>query len=277
MAIDLSTKYLPYVDEQFRVESKRELFTNRDYSWDGAKSIKLYTISTSKMNDYDREGTKNQSSRYGVLENLNATTNTYTLSKDRSFTFPIDALDQNETQQQLQGATALARQNREVTIPEVDSYALKTMCANAGTKPAGIVLNESNIYDEIMKGNAILDDAEVLDSNRVIIVSPTTYTFIKRSKDFIKQSDIGQEMAIKGVVAIVDGLKVIKVPANRLPNKFGFMIAHPVATVSPVKLASYVIHENPPGINGTLVEGRIAYNTFVLENKKKALYYQAIS
>lgn len=233
--------------------------------------------STSKMNDYDRDGTKNQSSRYGVLENLNATTNTYTLSKDRSFTFPIDALDQNETQQQLKGATALARQNREVTIPEVDSYALKTMCANAGTKPAGIVLNETNIYDEIMKGNAVLDDAEVLDSNRVIIVSPTTYTLIKRSKDFIKQSDIAQEMAIKGVVAIVDGLKVIKVPANRLPNKFGFMIAHPIATVSPVKLASYVIHENPPGINGTLVEGRIAYDTFVLENKKKALYYQAIS
>ena len=277
MAIDLSTKYLPYVDEQFKAESKKELFTNKDYSWDGAKSIKIYTISTSKMNDYDRDGTKNQSSRYGVLENLNATTNTYTLSKDRSFTFPIDALDADETQQQLQGATALARQNREVTIPEVDSYALKTMCANAGTKPAGIVLNETNIYDEIMKGNAILDDAEVPDSNRVIIVSPTTYTLIKRSKDFIKQSDIAQEMAIKGVVAIVDGLKVIKVPANRLPNKFGFMIAHPIATVSPVKLASYVIHENPPGINGTLVEGRIAYDTFVLENKKKALYYQVIS
>ena len=277
MAIDLSTKYLPYVDEQFKAESKKELFTNRDYSWDGAKSIKIYTISTSKMNDYDRDGTKNQSSRYGVLENLNATTNTYTLSKDRSFTFPIDALDADETQQQWQGATALARQNREVTIPEVDSYALKTMCANAGTKPAGIVLNETNIYDEIMKGNAILDDAEVPDSNRVIIVSPTTYTLIKRSKDFIKQSDIAQEMAIKGVVAIVDGLKVIKVPANRLPNKFGFMIAHPIATVSPVKLASYVIHENPPGINGTLVEGRIAYDTFVLENKKKALYYQVIS
>ena len=277
MAIDLSTKYLPYVDEQFKAESKKELFTNKDYSWDGAKSIKIYTISTSKMNDYDRDGTKNQSSRYGVLENLNATTNTYTLSKNRSFTFPIDALDADETQQQLQGATALARQNREVTIPEVDSYALKTMCANAGTKPAGIVLNETNIYDEIMKGNAILDDAEVPDSNRVIIVSPTTYTLIKRSKDFIKQSDIAQEMAIKGVVAIVDGLKVIKVPANRLPNKFGFMIAHPIATVSPVKLASYVIHENPPGINGTLVEGRIAYDTFVLENKKKALYYQVIS
>lgn len=52
------------------------------------------------------------------------------------------------------------------------------------------------------------------------------------------------------------------------------MIAHPVATVAPTKLEDYVIHENPPGINGALVEGRINYDAFVLDNKAKALYYQ---
>ena len=32
---------------------------------------------------------------------------------------------------------------------------------------------------------------------------------------------------------------------------------------------------NPPGISGALVEGRICYDAFVLDNKAKALYYQA--
>lgn len=45
---------------------------------------------------------------------------------------------------------------------------------------------------------------------------------------------------------------------------------------STVKLESYKTHEDPPGINGTLVEGRICYDAFVLENKKKAIYYQAV-
>ena len=66
----------------------------------------------------------------------------------------------------------------------------------------------------------------------------------------------------------------IKVPANRLPSDFGFMIAHPVATVALTKLEDYRVHHDPPGISGDLVEGRICYDAFVLDNKKAAIYYQ---
>ena len=87
--------------------------------------------------------------------------------------------------------------------------------------------------------------------------------------------DVGQEMRLLGVVGTLDGMNVIKIPAKRLPTGFGFMIAHPVATVAPVKLESYKVHNDPPGISGDLVEGRIVYDAFVLENKTKAIYYQA--
>ena len=46
----------------------------------------------------------------------------FTLRKDRSFIFNIDKLDQDETAEQVQAATALARQNRQEVIPEVDMY-----------------------------------------------------------------------------------------------------------------------------------------------------------
>lgn len=45
------------------------------------------------------------------------------------------------------------------------------------------------------------------------------------------------------------------------------------ASIAPVKLSSYRIHDNPPGISGALVEGRFKYDAFVLENKAVALYY----
>ena len=80
---------------------------------------------------------------------------------------------------------------------------------------------------------------------------------------------------LKGVIGILDGMTVQKIPANRLPAGFGFMIAHPCATVAPTKLEDYTIHENPPGISGSLVEGRICYDAFTLDNKVKAVYYQA--
>ena len=69
-------------------------------------------------------------------------------------------------------------------------------------------------------------------------------------------------------------MNVIKVSSSRVPKDFGFMVAHPCATVAPTKLADYKTHDNPPGISGYLIEGRIAYDAHVLDNKKKAIYYQ---
>lgn len=37
----------------------------------------------------------------------------------------------------------------------------------------------------------------------------------------------------------------------------------------------YKIHIDPPGLSGNLVEGRVCYDAFVLENKKNGIYYQA--
>ena len=52
---------------------------------------------------------------------------------------------------------------------------------------------------------------------------------------------------------------------------------HPSATVAPTKLEDYKVHEDPPGISGALVEGRINYDAFVLDNKAKGIYYQPIT
>lgn len=278
MSIDLTTKFLPYVDEMFAAESKKSILTNQDYIWQGARAIKVYKISTAAMNDYGRTGpAEGNWSRYGAVAGLDATTETLTLSKDRSFTFAIDQLDADETQQQLAAATALARQQREVVIPEVDAYTYGVMCTNAGTKPTALALTKTNIYDEILKGSEELDNSLVPESGRVLVVTPAIYTLMKQSADISMSTDIGNDMRLKGVIGMLDGMTVIKVPAARLPEKFGFLLVHPCATVAPTKLESYKVHEDPPGISGSLVEGRIAYDAFVLDNKKKALYYQAIT
>lgn len=277
MAINLVTEFQPYTDEQFSTESKKSLLTNQDFTWTGAHTVKVYKISTSDMNDYDRNGAKSatQWSRYGAVADLDATTEEFTLTKDRSFTFAIDKLDTDETAQQLAAASALARQNREVIIPEVDSYTYGVMCSKAGHKPDAKALTATNIYPEILAASEALDDAEVPEVNRVLLVTPTVYALMKKSKDITLESDIGQEQRLRGVIGIMDGASVVKVPAVRLPAGFGFMLAHPVATVCPTKLEDYTIHENPPGISGALVEGRICYGAFVLDNKAKGIYYQS--
>lgn len=278
MAINLVTKFQPYTDEQFSTESKKALLTNQDFDWTGAHTIKVYKVTTSAMNDYGRNGpAEGNWSRYGAVGALDATTEEFTLKKDRSFTFAIDKLDTDETAAQLQAASALARQNREVVIPEVDTHVYGVMCENAGTKPEAKALSATTLYGEILAASQALDDAEVPETGRVLVVTPAIYVMMKKSKDIIMETDVGNELRLKGVIGILDGMSVQKVPANRLPSAFGFMVAHPCATVAPVKLEDYTVHENPPGISGSLVEGRICYDAFVLENKAKAIYYQAMT
>lgn len=275
MGIELVTQYESYVDELFNTESKKSLLTNEDFSWMGAKTIKVYKITTAKMNDYGRSGPAAENwSRYGAVQSLNATTETLTLGKDRSFTFAIDKMDNDETGGALEPASALARQQRQVIIPEVDTYTYGVMIEKAGNKAEAVKLTPENIYEKILEASLALDVAEVPETGRQLVVTPMVYNLMKKCKDITMETDIGNELRLKGVISILDGANVIKVPAIRLPKDFGFMMAHPVATVAPTKLADYKIHEDPPGINGSLVEGRIYYDAFVLDNKAKAIYYQ---
>lgn len=274
MAVNLVTKFQPYVDEMFTTESKKSLLTNNDFEWTGAHTVKVHKVNTVSMNDYDRDGSGENASRYGALGTVENTLEEFTLRKDRSFTFVIDKMDKDETGGVLSGASALARQQREVIIPEVDTYVYGIMATGAGTKKTTVTLSAENIYDEIIEGNNALDNAEAPDAGRVLVVTPDIYLLMKKCPDIIMETDISAEMRLQGVIANLDGLTVIKVPKKRLPTNFGFMIAHPVATVAPTKLEEYKIHQDPPGISGELVEGRIVYDAFVLDNKKMAIYYE---
>lgn len=273
MAINLVTKFTDHVDELFTAESKKSLLTNNDYDWTGAHTIKVHKVNTVSMNDYDRAGTGKNTSRFGVLGKVENELEEFTLRKDRSFTFVIDKMDKDETGGVLSGASALARQQREIIIPEVDTYTYGVMAASAGTKVVDVTLTESNIYDEIIKGTELLDDEDVPDTGRVLTVVPEVYRMMKKCPDLSLDCDVTEKQRLSGVIAMVDGMDVVKISKKRMPANAGFMISHPVATVAPTKLEDYRVHQDPPGISGELVEGRIVYDAFVLDNKKKAIYY----
>lgn len=277
MAIELATQFQAYTDEQFTAESKASLVTNHDFGFTGAHTVKIYKVTTTELEDFNRNGEilNGNKSQYGTIQTLQASTEEFTLRKDRSFTFEVDRMDVDETKMQVEAAKHLARQQREQVIPEIDKYIYSQMAANAGIKPSGKALTADNIYAEIINAQAQMDEADVPANDRVLIMTPTVYALLKQSSATFDNSDIGAELRKKGVISVLDGLNVVKISSNRLPENFGFMIAHPSATIAPVKLQEYKVHRDPPFLSGELVEGRIYYDAFILDNKAKAIYYQA--
>lgn len=281
MSITLATKFAPYTDELFKAESKTSLLTNTDFDWTGAHTVSVWKISTVAMQDYGRNrstiSASDSVSRYGDLIDLSAQTEDMILRKDRSFIFNVDKMDTDETAGQVEAASALARELREVVIPEVDKYCYSEMATNAGTTATAAALTKANIYDKILAGSEILDNAEVPDTDRVLVVTPAVYNVLKQAVGETAYNDVDASMRQLGVVSRLDGMAVIKVPASRLPQNFGFMIAHPSATVAPVKLEDYGVHSDTPLSSGDIVTGRVVYDTFVLDNKAKGIYYHPIA
>ena len=271
MAINLASKYSKKVDERFSLLSVTEnIGLNKDYDWNGVQTITVYNIDTVAMGDYTRSGT----SRYGTPTELEDTKTDYTLSKDRAFTFTIDRGNYTEQLMVKEAGKALARQIKEVVVPEIDSYRLSAW-ATAATTNGHVetqAITNSNAYSCFLNAQEALDEDKVPQTGRICYVTPAYYNLLKQDDTFIKAGDLSQKMLINGQVGEVDGVKIVKIPSSYFPSNTAFLLIWPRCSVSPKKLEDYKIHNNPPGINGYLIEGRIIYDCFVLNAKKDAIF-----
>jgi len=268
MAINFAEKYSSIIDERFKIGAVTTPAINTDYDFTGVKTVKVYSIPTVEMGDYVRSGT----SRYGTPSELSDTTQELSVTRDRSFTFTIDRGNDADQMGAKNAGLALQRELDEVVIPEIDIYRLSQICAGAGTTSAVTAITKTNAYEMFLNGTTALTDKKVSITGMVGFVSPTFYKNIKLDSSFIKNSELSQDMLLKGQIGQVDGIALVLVPTSYLPSGVEFIITHPVATTAPVKLSEYKIHDNPPGINGWLVEGRVNYDAFVLDSKKNGIY-----
>lgn len=269
--INLATKYLSNVDERFYRESQAMLALNNDYKFQGDKVVKIYSIPIVAMNDYTRSG----SARYGTPNDLNRSVQTMTVSRDRAFTFIIDKGDKLQSEMVSDAGKALARQLREVVVPEFDSYVFKTLAdaAVANGNSDSTALSKTNAYEYFLKAMETLGNNNVPDKGRVAFCTYSFANLLKQDPSFMKYGDKSQEMLEKGVIGEVDGCKIVKVPTAHLPAGAAFILTHAIAATAPKQLEEYKIHDNPPGISGWLVEGRFIYDCFVLNEKSNAIYY----
>lgn len=269
--INLASKYSDKVNERFTKKSVTQAVTHTDYDWDGVNTVNIYTIPTVAMGNYTRSGTN----RYGAPAELQDSVFPYTLTRDRSFTFTIDRGNKIDSMNIRETGKALARQNDEVIVPEIDIYRLSTWSASAtanGGVPTAVAITSGNAYSMFLNGQKYLDDNLVPLEGRTAFVTPTYYNFLKLDPSFLKASDVGQNILINGQIGELDGTRIVKVPTSWMPAKTPFIITHNSSMCAPMKLQDFKVHDNPPGINGWLVEGRIYYDAFIMPSRLKATY-----
>ena len=267
MSVNLATKYSGIVDEKIRNGVLSTPGVNNDYDFIGARSVKVYTFSPVAMNDYSTSGT----SRYGSPSELEDTLQEMTLSQAKSFTFTIDKINAVDSPEGVRDAgKALARQISQAVIPMLDTYRFGKIVAGAGST-AYTAVTKSNAYEKFIDANNAISNKDVPIGGRVAFCSPSFLGLLKQDSSFVKGSDLGQKALFNGQVGEVDGVAIIQVPETRLPVGLAFVITNPSACCAPVKLEDYKLHEDAPGIAGTLVEGLIYHDAFVLNGQKDGI------
>lgn len=269
MAINVAQKYERKVDERFKLKELTGSGLNTDYNWEGVDTIKVYSINTVSLNNYTKSG----SNRYGTPNELEDTLQTMQVTNDKSFTFTIDEFYKRSQMGAKVAGKALAREIDEVIVPAKDTQRLKVWAdtAYANSQVVYDTLSSSNAYSMFLDAQEKLDNEKVPRTNRVFYCSPAYFKNIKLDSNFIKASDIAMGKLINGQVGMIDGVKVVMVPSTYLKTNLYGIIVYTPSTISPSKLQEYKIHDNPPGINGDLVEGRVMFDTFVLDAKKKGV------
>lgn len=280
MAQNLAEKYSPKVSERLKKATVIGGLTNRNYDWVGVDTVKLYSVDTFDMNDYQRSS----DNRYGDPEEVGTTLQTWQVAQDRSFTGTIDALNNSQSMGVLKPGAVLARQIREEVVPEVDAYILQVMATAGATASRDDIVTDAattkdNAWSNLTALKADIVDNEGKDTGLKAVMTASYYNFLLQS-GFVLASDRGQSKNESGNLGTVDGMAVRISPSSRMPSTTGdidLMIVHPEVTTFADVLTDYVTHKNPKGINGTLIEGRVAYDGFVDTNKVNEIAMHAVA
>ena len=272
MAMIYTELFADKIDERFTSEAVSQKIVNNDYSFVGAKTVKVTSINTVDNRDYNRN------KGYGNADILQNSIQELTLTKDRTFKMLLDKMDEDETK--IKAGEVLARQLRERVIPEIEKYRFETILKSCDTNSQTVTgLTASNAYAKFLEAQEKLNDEDV-PQNRIAYVTPEFLTKLKKDDNFIKASDIGQNIAINGLVGMVDGVPIVRVTKKWMEaktgtpattKKYACLVGHNSATVAPVKLAEYRVVTDSENYSGTLFLGRFYYDCFVLNNKAKGL------
>lgn len=269
MAINYTTKYSSKIAERFKLGSLTDSACGHDYDFVGAKTIKIYSVDTVALNNFDRTAGSN---RFGAVANLGDTVQEMTCTQDKGFTFAIDAGDMSDQAIDKAAGKALRREIDEVITPTMDKYRLAQWAAGAGNiyTPTAAP-SKSTILGYLIEANAMATEDLVPTANRTIFICVDWYKFLVQADVIVALDSLGAKAVSKGAVGTIDGCVLKPVPTSWMPEGVGALIKYKGCTVDPVKLQRYDVLPKVQGFDGPVVQGRVYYDAFVLDAKKNGI------
>lgn len=279
--INLAEKASPKVVEAFHKESCTEGIFSNDYDWTGVRTVKVYSIDDLPLNDYNATAVDG-TSRFGSLTELGDTVQEMTVAQDKSFNGTIDKSNNNSVLMTKAAGKVLKRQMRNVVVPYVDKFRLTAMAT--WTDTVGDVtyaplwktvsaddITKANIIETIMQANAQMSNELVPDTGRVLYMGYTLAINAKLADQVVGIDKLGEKSIVNGVMGKIDKCQIRLVPDSYMPTNVKFMIVEKGVALAPKKIETYRVITNSYILDGSIVQGRLMHDCFVLNKKAKGI------
>lgn len=240
MAItDATIQYSSRIDEMIRRGLLSTIGVNNNVEYGKGRVVKIYS------NPYDESN------------------HSFSMSHQKSFTFATDRADTNKS---------LQRQIEQIIVPAIDTHRFSVFTDRAGMEAHGI-FTIKNAYNIFKKSNSILTNKGISKKEgRIAFCTNSFIELLIESRNLTRLIDLPDNTIVyKGMVGSCDNIPIIAVPKRRFPEDVAFIIIHPQFVYAPIKLQEYKIYREVAGIDGTLVEGLIYYDTFVSNKNRNSI------
>lgn len=280
--INLADKYSNKIVERFYTDSVILGKTNKEYDWDGVKTIKVWSINTYAPTNYGKPTSDTAitgaHARYGSTYEVADEVQVMALTQDKAVSLSVDK--GNNTEQMLikNSGTVMARELREQFVPMFDKYCLAQWTDKTNTDWGSIIqqtvdasLTKSNIVEAVSSHVTALMNAETDINDAYCYIGATNFGKLVLSPEFLNLEKLGDKALDRGVLGKVRGLQIVPIPDSYLPTGVNFVTVKKSCVLAPTKIKDAKVHSDPVGISGALLEVRWLYDAFVLKTKAKGI------
>lgn len=268
MSVNLAAKYASKLDQLFAKGSYTDQAVNKNYDFDGVRTVNVYTVTTTPLVDYNREETGD---RFGGNNEIQDTVASYTLTKDKAFKLCIDRGNYEQQALAKKAGEVLRAEMDEQVIPTIDADRIAAGAA-AATATSQAVSATSDVYEDFMNANAYLDEAKAPVSNRFAFITPRMYVAIKsKIVSTVNANAYNDKLLPRGFVGELDGVNIVVVPASYFPTNVKCVIWHKDALLGAKQIMKTRVITDSELVDGSVLTGRFIFGSFALNAKKKAI------
>lgn len=252
MAINLVQKYHDKLVKALEYASNLAGKTTNEYKLDGGEGIYLTSMDAISLNNYSKTATSN---RYGTPAEVQDSQQYIGWDYDKSYSATVDKANYQDGGYMKTAGVVIEEQNNEVVAPFIEQNFYAKLLAKCGKSITGSAPSASTIMGRITAIEAAMRNARIPKTDRYLAIGTSNLQLIRQS--LTNCDNITDKLLMKGIVGKIGTLNVIEVADDDLPANVYMIAWWKKSVVLAFDIKEAKVHQDPPGINGALIEFRV--------------------